>query len=112
MGLKTGTGVCIRFALAFGHSLRELLMPAFSALKIGKLDRLQGEAAVIAAYIDEFIMFCAGLWMAAVGFGYLSFPTPNQGAQNAWLANLVGHFRWMGPLLLAIAIVLAIASPA
>lgn len=87
-------------------------MPAFSALKIGKLDRLQGEAGVIAAYIDEFIMFCAGLWMAAVGFGYLSFPTPNQGAQNAWLANLVGHFKWMGPLLLAIAIVLAIASPA
>ncbi len=50
--------------------------------------------------------------MTAVGFGYLSFPTPGQGAQNAWLGNLVNHFRWMGPLLLLIAIILAIASPA
>lgn len=61
---------------------------------------------MIAAYIDESIMFCAGLWMTAVGFRYLSLPTPNQGTKNAWLANLVTHFRWMGPLLL-IAIVLA-----
>ncbi|MDR6633049.1 hypothetical protein J2X72_001833 [Phyllobacterium sp. 1468] len=67
---------------------------------------------MIAAYIDEFIMFCAGLWMTAVGFRYLSFPPANQGAQNAWLGNLVHHFRWMGPLLLVIAIVLAIAAPA
>lgn len=67
---------------------------------------------MIAAYIDEFIMFCAGVWMTAVGFRYLSFPTPNQNTKNAWLTNLVTHFRWMGPLLLIIAIVLAIASPA
>lgn len=66
---------------------------------------------MIAAYIDEFIMFCVGLWMTAVGFRYLSFPTANQGTKNAWLANFVTHFRWMGPLLLVIAIVLAIASP-
>ncbi|PSH68607.1 hypothetical protein CU102_12660 [Phyllobacterium brassicacearum] len=49
--------------------------------------------------------------MAAVGFGYLSLPSM-QGAQNAWLANLVNHFKWMGPLLLIIAIILAIAAPA
>ena len=41
--------------------------------RAGNIER--GRAAVIAAYIDEFIMFCAGLWMTAVGFGYLSFPT-------------------------------------
>ncbi|MGW9945091.1 hypothetical protein J2W92_000406 [Rhizobium leguminosarum] len=29
---------------------------------------------MIAAYIDEIIMFCAGLWMTSVGFGYLPFP--------------------------------------
>jgi len=67
---------------------------------------------MIAAYIDEFIMFCAGLWMTAAGFRYLSFPTSNQGAENLWLANLVTHFRWVGRLLLVIAIVLAIASAA
>ncbi|MBP2557325.1 hypothetical protein J2T08_006250 [Neorhizobium galegae] len=60
---------------------------------------------MIAAYIDEFIMFCAGLWMTSVGFGYL------QSSKN--LENrlpVVRHFKWMGPLLLAIAIVLAAAS--
>ncbi|MEJ1120176.1 hypothetical protein V9K92_17010 [Phyllobacterium sp. CCNWLW109] len=67
---------------------------------------------MIAAYIDEVIMFCAGLWMTGVGFRYLSFPAPDQSAKNAWLANIVPHFKWMGPLLLIIAIVLAIASPA
>ncbi|MHC1548376.1 hypothetical protein [Phyllobacterium sp. K27] len=67
---------------------------------------------MIAAYIDELIMFCAGLWMTAVGFRYLPFPTPSQGAKNAWLASLVPHFKWMGPSLLVIAVVLAIASPA
>ena len=67
---------------------------------------------MIAAYIDEFIMLCAGLWMTAVGFGYLPSPTSTQGNQNAWLASLVAHFKWMGPLLIAIAIILAIASAA
>ncbi|PKA44127.1 hypothetical protein N2599_19980 [Rhizobium sullae] len=66
---------------------------------------------MVAAYIDEFIMFCAGLWMTAVGFGYLTFLTPNQRDQNAWLAKLVIYFKWMGPLLLLIATILAIASP-
>lgn len=57
-----------------------------------------GKIAMIAAYIDELIMFCAGLWMTAVGFRYLSVPTPNQGTKNAWVANLVTHFKWMGRL--------------
>ena len=57
---------------------------------------------MIAAYIDEFIMFCAGLWMTAVGFGHLPLSkNPTQ---------VVRHFKWMGPLLLAIAIILAAAS--
>ncbi|RFC00673.1 hypothetical protein B5K08_02075 [Rhizobium leguminosarum bv. trifolii] len=58
---------------------------------------------MIAAYIDEIIMFCAGPWMTSVGFGYLSLP--------GYSANppLVRHFKWMGPMLLAIAVVLAAA---
>ncbi|TIP28599.1 MAG: hypothetical protein E5X67_10195 [Mesorhizobium sp.] len=66
---------------------------------------------MIAAYIDEFIMFCVGLWMSAIGFGFLQTPNQTQAGQRAWLARLPSHFKWMGPLLLIIAIVLAIASP-
>ncbi|RWK36731.1 hypothetical protein [Mesorhizobium sp.] len=66
---------------------------------------------MIAAYIDEFIMFCVGLWMSAIGFGFLQTPNQPQAGQRAWLARLPSHFKWMGPLLLIIAIVLAIASP-
>ncbi|MCV9938195.1 hypothetical protein OIU35_17710 [Boseaceae bacterium BT-24-1] len=64
---------------------------------------------MIAAYIDEFIMFCAGLWMVAVGFNYVPLPG-NVANQPPWVTMVAGHFKWMGPLLLAIAIALAIAS--
>jgi hypothetical protein len=60
---------------------------------------------MIATYIDEFIMFCAGLWMTCVGFGYLSLSR-----NPAHKLAVVRHFRWMGPLLLVIAIILAVAS--
>ncbi|AJD46339.1 hypothetical protein C9413_17425 [Rhizobium sp. SEMIA 4085] len=61
---------------------------------------------MIAAYIDEFIMFCAGLWMTAVGFEYLPL---SKNPRNR--LPVVRHFKWMGPLLLAIAIILAAAEP-
>ncbi|CAA0112700.1 Uncharacterised protein [Starkeya nomas] len=64
---------------------------------------------MIAAYIDEFIMFCAALWMTSVGFGYLPLPG-GAASQSRWVKPLAGHFKWMGPLLLAIAVALAIAS--
>lgn len=68
---------------------------------------------MIAAYIDEFIMICAGLWMSGIGFGLLQNPFQAQaGRQQAWASNLVPHFKWMGPLLIIIAIVLAVAEPA
>jgi hypothetical protein len=65
---------------------------------------------MIAEYVDQFIMFCAGLWMSGVGFGLLAFPAQTKPGQPAWWEQLVGHFKWMGPLLVAIAIVLAIAK--
>ncbi|MEI8697508.1 MAG: hypothetical protein E5Y88_13870 [Mesorhizobium sp.] len=66
---------------------------------------------MIAAYIDEFIMFCAGLGMSGVGYGFFQLPNQPQTGQQTWLARLPSHFKWMGPLLLIIAIVLAVASP-
>jgi hypothetical protein len=66
---------------------------------------------MIANYIDELIMISVGLWMTAVGFGFLQLPTQTQTGQQTWLENLAKHFKWMGPLLMVIAIVLAIASP-
>ncbi|MCV9937139.1 hypothetical protein OIU35_12260 [Boseaceae bacterium BT-24-1] len=63
---------------------------------------------MIAAYIDELIMFCAGLWMTAVGLGYLPLPG-NAANRPIWVTSLARHFKWMGPLLLVIALALAIA---
>ncbi|ABR61707.1 membrane protein [Sinorhizobium medicae] len=64
---------------------------------------------MIAAYIDEIIMFCAGLWMTSVGFGYVQL-SGNPATRSPWVTTLSGHFKWMGPLLLVIAAALAIAS--
>lgn len=55
-------------------------------------------------YIDQVIMFCAGLWMTAAGFGYVQTNT-----RIPWVTKLTGHFRWMGPLLIVIAVILVFA---
>jgi hypothetical protein len=59
----------------------------------------------VADQIDQIIMFCAGIWLTAMGFGYVTIST-----QQAWRAKFVRHFRWMGPLLILISIVLALAK--
>lgn len=56
------------------------------------------------AYIDQFIMFCAGVWMTAVGLRYLDI-----GSRQDWLKQFARHFRWMGPLLIAISVILLFA---
>jgi len=56
------------------------------------------------AYIDQLIMFCAGVWMTAAGFGYL-----DTGVRQDWLAQTVRQFRWAGPLLIGISLVLFFA---
>lgn len=55
-------------------------------------------------YIDQIIMFAAGIWMSAVGFGHFSFSSDQE-----WFNRLVRHFKWMGPLLVLIAVALAFA---
>jgi hypothetical protein len=66
---------------------------------------------MIAAYIDELIMFCVGLWASGVGYGFLQMPSHSQAGQQAWLARISSHLKWIGPLLLIIAVVLAVAEP-
>ncbi|WP_235902004.1 hypothetical protein [Ochrobactrum quorumnocens] len=55
-------------------------------------------------YIDQIIMFAAGIWMSAAGFGHIKFSSNEE-----WFNRLVWHFKWMGPLLVVIAVVLAFA---
>lgn len=56
------------------------------------------------AHIDQLIMFCAGVWMTAAGFGYLY-----TGAREDWFVRIVRQFRWAGPLLSGISILLLFA---
>jgi hypothetical protein len=63
------------------------------------------ELQFVASQIDQIFMFCAGIWMTAMGFGYVAVNT-----QQASRAKFVRHFRWMGPLLILISIVLALAK--
>jgi hypothetical protein len=51
---------------------------------------------MIAAYIDEFIMFCASLWMSGVGYGFLHLPNQSQVGQQAWWAQIPRHFQMDG----------------
>lgn len=59
----------------------------------------------LVSQIDQIIMFCAGIWVTAAGFGY----DRSNGRQGS-LAQLIPHFRWMGPLLMVISLVLAFAK--
>lgn len=64
---------------------------------------------MLAAYIDEIIMFCAGAWATAAGFGYLRV-SKDPAAEARWRAGFGKHLKWIGPLLLVIAGVLAVAT--
>lgn len=66
---------------------------------------------MIAAYIDEFIMVCVGIWMTGVGFGFFQNPFQAPPGPQPWWVTVARQFKWMGPLLIAIAIVLAVAEP-
>jgi hypothetical protein len=70
-----------------------------------------GEGVVIAAYIDEFIMVCVGIWMTGVGFGFFASPFQAPPGPQPWWMTVARHFKWMGPLLIVIAVVLAVAEP-
>lgn len=65
---------------------------------------------MVADYIDQFIMLCAGIWMSGIGFGLLASPFQASPGQSGWWEHLIRHFKWMGPLLVVIAVVLAVAK--
>lgn len=62
----------------------------------------------IVAHIDQVIMFCAGAWGTAVGWGRVSV-SRNAEAQQKWLARFGPPFRVLGPVLMLIALALAAA---
>ena len=64
---------------------------------------------MLAAYIDEIIMFCAGAWATATGFGYLR-ASKDPVAEEKWRARFGKHLKWIGPLLLVISVVLSVAT--
>jgi hypothetical protein len=68
------------------------------------------EACLNAEYIDEFIMFCAAVWMTGVGFGYIRLADELKSEKQQWWTHVIGHFKWMGPLLAGIAIFLVFAA--
>lgn len=65
---------------------------------------------MLAAYIDEIIMFFVGAWATATGFGYLPMPGTDPIKQEQWRARFGKHLKWIGPVLLVIATVLAVAK--
>ncbi|MGE0242144.1 MAG: hypothetical protein AB7S59_25750 [Parvibaculaceae bacterium] len=67
---------------------------------------------MLANYIDEIIMFCVGAWATATGFGYLPMPVKDPAAAQQWQARFGTLFKWIGPLLLVISIVLAVVQNA
>jgi hypothetical protein len=58
--------------------------------------------------IDALIMLAVGIYVSAVGFGFV--PAPGQSNPNApaWARAAIKHFVWLGPLLVIIAIFLAV----
>ena len=67
---------------------------------------------MIANYIDELIMFCVGAWATAVGFGYLQMPAKDPVARQQWQARFGTMFKYIGPILLVISVVLAVSRGA
>jgi hypothetical protein len=71
---------------------------------------------MLAQYIDSIIMLFVGAYACAVGFGKLPAPpSKDPVAAQQWLARYGKLFRIIGPLLIVIALILAVGrrfSPA
>jgi hypothetical protein len=62
---------------------------------------------MIAAYIDQIIMILTGAWASAVAYGAMPPPFPDV---HLWESRFRPMFRVIGPLLLVIGLVLAVAQ--
>ena len=67
---------------------------------------------MLANYIDNLIMFCVGAWATAVGFGYLQMPAKDPLTRQQWQTRFGTMFKWTGPILMVIAIVLTVSKGA
>lgn len=64
---------------------------------------------MISAYIDSIIMLLAGVYVAAVGFGWLPSPSKDLVSGQQWLSRYGKLFKIIGPLLIIIALSLIAA---
>lgn len=65
---------------------------------------------MIAAYIDQIIMFSVGIYASLVGFRVVAPPSKDPAQAQVWLSKFGIFFRVGGPLMIGIAIVLAAAQ--
>jgi hypothetical protein len=65
---------------------------------------------MLAAYIDQIIMFMVGAWATGVGYGFLPALGKDEGAKEQWKAKFGKLFKIIGPLLMVIALALAVAE--
>lgn len=63
---------------------------------------------MLAAYIDQIIMFLVGVWATGVGYGFLPALGKDAAAQEQWKARFGKLFKFIGPALIVIALVLAV----
>jgi hypothetical protein len=64
---------------------------------------------MLARHLDGLMMLLVGVWIACVGFGWL--PLASEG-KPPFVATFKRHARWMGPLLVLIAVTLMLAGQA
>ena len=103
-GPMINSAIPINFVLE-SDGYRKGLNPRATSYELETRNNRALEMQFVASQIDQIFMFCAGIWMTAMGFGYVAVNT-----QQAPRAKFVWHFRWMGPLLILISIVLALAK--
>jgi hypothetical protein len=61
----------------------------------------------LAKYVDAVIMLALGIWVSGVALGWFAVPRGNLPVFVGWFER---NARWIGPLLIAIAVVLVIAG--
>ena len=65
---------------------------------------------IVAAYIDQIIMCLVGAWATGVGYGLLPMPGKDEAAKAQWRSRFGKLLQVIGPLLIAIALILALAQ--
>lgn len=67
-------------------------------------------ADILAAYIDKLFTLVAGIWVTVTGFREPKLPAED-GWRRTMIVKMTPHFRWMGPLLIIVALVQMLAVP-